>query len=533
MKIPAGFIIFPLALLLVSFIIPPAGEFPLNDDWIFAWPVKHFLETGELRLLDDCAPSIIFQVIWGRLACTAAGGFSFTALRYSVLLLSLAGLLFFYMLLRKYTGSEKLPLLGTFLLMLNPLWLVLSYTFMTDVPYMALAIASVYFYYSGMRSGNNLHFLAGSAFSALAYLNRQLGIAIPFSALLYLLMAKKLDMKKATVISAIPVLAAAGHTAWFRYAHGLTWIYENGIATGLSFRGILTRPLGSLIYLGLFLLPLSACLAAPLRKPAGKTRFIHGMLTACTAASLAIFVVLSGLFPYFENTIHNYGLGTVTVADVSAKASSFLGSQWFRIILTLSGFLSVLRIIHLAAGHAPGTYEKHTPFLLMAFLGQFAVSVMRAKFFDRYLLVMVPAGIILLLPLIDRYKKSILPAAPLTALLCLYTLAGIHDYMNWNRAKWEAGGSAAEHGLKPGEVANGFDWDAWHTYPQNMEKLKSLKPAGAIREWEWQSLNRYRAIVSFSPRLNGKGYRLSGRAYYKTPLSRKPRGIYLWLLPAN
>ena len=29
-------------------IASPAGEFPLEDDWAYAWSVRHLLEAGEL-----------------------------------------------------------------------------------------------------------------------------------------------------------------------------------------------------------------------------------------------------------------------------------------------------------------------------------------------------------------------------------------------------------------------------------------------------------------------------------------------------
>ena len=52
------------------------GNYPFNDDWVYAWSVRHLVDTGSVRLSDWAVTSIVFQILWARLFCFA--GFSFT-----------------------------------------------------------------------------------------------------------------------------------------------------------------------------------------------------------------------------------------------------------------------------------------------------------------------------------------------------------------------------------------------------------------------------------------------------------------------
>ena len=72
--------------------VDPRGEFSLNDDWAYALPVKALTEQGLIRFPFWQSMILIGQVLWGALFCLP-GGFSFLALRLSVLTAGLAGVL--------------------------------------------------------------------------------------------------------------------------------------------------------------------------------------------------------------------------------------------------------------------------------------------------------------------------------------------------------------------------------------------------------------------------------------------------------
>jgi hypothetical protein len=115
----------------------PLQDAPFIDDWTYAWSVEHLLRTGELKILDWSVSLNVAQVLWGALFC-APLGFSFTALRLSTWVASLLGLLGLYALLRELGVSRRDTLLGVALLCFYPVYFILSFSFMTDVPFVAM-----------------------------------------------------------------------------------------------------------------------------------------------------------------------------------------------------------------------------------------------------------------------------------------------------------------------------------------------------------------------------------------------------------
>jgi dolichyl-phosphate-mannose--protein O-mannosyl transferase len=105
----------------------------LNDDWSYGQAVRNLIQSHEYQLTNWTSMPLLTQVLWGALFSLPAG-FSFTALRFSTLFLSLAALMLLLLLVRS-RGEPLLPgLLAPLLLLFNPVYLDLSHTFMTDVP---------------------------------------------------------------------------------------------------------------------------------------------------------------------------------------------------------------------------------------------------------------------------------------------------------------------------------------------------------------------------------------------------------------
>src|SRR5262245_2431389 len=70
----------------------PWGDYPLNDDWLYARSAKHFAETGTIALdATAVATSVVGQTV-AAAPVIALFGFSHTALRLLTLLLGAIGL---------------------------------------------------------------------------------------------------------------------------------------------------------------------------------------------------------------------------------------------------------------------------------------------------------------------------------------------------------------------------------------------------------------------------------------------------------
>src|SRR5215212_5273570 len=121
------FLILALAMVALVVLVPPGGEFPIDIDWNYARVVQTLVDQGQLEISPWTAASLVFQVYWGALFVEAFG-FSHTVLRTSTLVLGAAGVVGFYVLLRRLV-DPALALLGALLLLFNPLFIGLAYSF--------------------------------------------------------------------------------------------------------------------------------------------------------------------------------------------------------------------------------------------------------------------------------------------------------------------------------------------------------------------------------------------------------------------
>jgi hypothetical protein len=91
--------------------------------------------------------------------------------------------------------------------------------------------------------------------------------------------------------------------------------------------------------------------------------------------------------------------------------------------------------------------------------------------FDRYVLFLVPLGIVILFLLASdagRAKAGSLTASLAVASLIFsgaFSIAGTHDYLSWNRARWQAlNNLETEQRVGPDEIDGGFEFNAWYLY---------------------------------------------------------------------
>lgn len=59
-----------------ALVLQPFQNAPFVDDWVYAWPVEHLLNTGELRVLEYSGAINLAQVLWAA-PFTFPFGFSF------------------------------------------------------------------------------------------------------------------------------------------------------------------------------------------------------------------------------------------------------------------------------------------------------------------------------------------------------------------------------------------------------------------------------------------------------------------------
>lgn len=519
----------PIAALVIltTLLVSPVGDFPLNDDWIFAGAVQDILETGVYAGHPVSDPLFLVQAYWGALFCTVFG-FSFTVLRISSLV-ALMIAAWGAALTAKASGCRRdLSVLMGVLLIANPLVLNLSYTFMTDGPFLALAHMSMYVFVRALRSLNPVTLLLASALACAAYLVRQFGVLIPLA-----------------FLCTAAVLRLRGRAAW-NWKHALAlilpWIgvfvvvsllpdSARGLSPGLDLNRLGSTWFGranngirhiivQFSYLSLFLLPLIVFVApVRIRESLPTSKKVR------VALALAILWIVTVLFmpqlksmPYLGNMLYDLGVGPMlmrgNIVDGSLITPIHIGNVWW--IVTFACLLgSVLLIGTLFEKSAYPVFqrgESHTSDLdaPRQFLGLLVCAYVGVLFFpglaiiyDRYtIMALAPLGILVL----SGMNPGIIPtraAFAVCACLYLFSVVALQDYMAWNTARWEASAQVQEeYDAKPGDIDGGYEYNGWVLSPQYLENHLPGSRINYGPKGGWIVRDNY--AISFVPRENFK-----------------------------
>jgi hypothetical protein len=488
----------------ISAIVNPLGDFPLNDDWVYGRAVQSIFEKGGFTLAGgNTSANLIAQSFWGALFCLPFG-FSFTALRISTLTMGLIGVLASYGLLREVGVSQRISLLGSLLIALNPIYFGLSNTFMTDVPFFALAIISFYFLVRGLKYNRKTEVIIGILFSYLSLLIRQNGIII-LVAFGCAYLAKK-SLRKANIIIAF-VPTFLGIFLQFIYQSWLELTgrmspnfnlqargFSEAIFSG-SIVGIIDNSFIALIYIGLFTFPLVILVFAKklnaLHSPTRKIVLIiiSTLLTLISIISIRRY----GIMPLRGNILVHFGLGPLTLHDTSIlninnpSNSIIMNLVW--LVLTIIGIFSALLLIYClfftilngfirlektkSIEQDSVTNENWLKILIILSIFLYFLPMGILFYFDRYLLILIPLAMIVTVVSNSQSNQFYSYANPKTILVILsilliyggFSIAATHDYLAWNRVRWQALNSLLnDEKILPNYIDGGYEFNAWYLY---------------------------------------------------------------------
>jgi 4-amino-4-deoxy-L-arabinose transferase-like glycosyltransferase len=148
-----------------------------------------------LQVLDWSIHYPFAQILWGALFCLPFG-FSFSALRVSTVVFAWLGSLALYGTLREVGRTRTESLIASLVLIVNPVFYLLSFSFMTDVPFVSVSTIAFFFIVRGFSRTNALDLWIGCAFGIVGFFVRQLAIAIPGAVLLYVIFEPSLRSRR-------------------------------------------------------------------------------------------------------------------------------------------------------------------------------------------------------------------------------------------------------------------------------------------------------------------------------------------------
>lgn len=499
-QIPGVFVVLLIVgiWLLVAFLIDPRGEFPLNDDWCYAAAVKALREGAGFKLQGCVSTNIVAQVIWGALFCLPFG-FSFTALRISTLTLGVIGALALYGLLREVDADQETALFGALLLAFNPLYLVLSYTFMPDVPFVAVSVCSFYFLVRGLKRDRWPELGAGLFLACVALLIRQNGLAIFIAfGLAYLV---KAGLRLRSVLLSIITVAVAGAVQvlwqlWLThknmmpssYSKQADWVLSTHLHSWQAAEPIALALIIVPAYVGLFLLPLLLFVGKKALVELNPSRLLRW--TTFAFGLVAAWALRYRRMPLLENVLYDFGLGPPTLRDtyILALPSLPTAGKSFWSVVTFLGFLGAvfwiqatlvaiakaLKLLPLPAG------KRVSLVLLLAggfvYFVPVALLTLYGRTFDRYLLFLMPLAVAIIILLVkDAGPGNAVPSLRLLAsasliLYAAFAIAGTHDYMSWNRARWQGlNDLEREQHVSADDIDGGYEFNSWNLYDSHYQ----------------------------------------------------------------
>jgi Dolichyl-phosphate-mannose-protein mannosyltransferase len=467
-------------------IVNPIGEVILNDDGAYSYAVKSVLETGSLRFSPWGSPNLFSQVYWGALFCLPFG-FTYTALRLSTLTIALAGLLALYGLLREAGARSTTALFGVLLLALNPLFFELSFTFMTDVPFLGFTLVAMYLLVRGARRQSRMEFVLGLLAATAALLTRQTGLALFFALSLSCLVKNGLSKRNA-IKAAAPALLGLGvqfsYQTWVKMTGRMTLLFGKPAMDILNFKSmsisfamkhIASGVVFTLSYLGLFMLPLLLFIGYDrLRDLWRQQRWIAILTSVVLIVAGAVPLLHHHRMPFVSNVLYDMGLGPAMVRDDFHTLPS-AGPVFWTVVTVISLFAAalVLQVLISACLLLVRTRGQHQELLLMVVatgLIYFLPLPFVATLYDRYFLLFVPLATVVLFMIGSRDNA---PSRRWTALavLCLLTygafsVAGTHDFLAWNRTRWQVLRTltVARH-IRPEQIDGGYEFNCTYRSP--------------------------------------------------------------------
>ncbi len=469
------FITFSLGFLILV-IVNPVGEFPLNDDWAYSLIVRNWLETGIYEVNDWPAMSLFTQICWGTLF-SAIFGFSFMALRLSTLVLAIIGILAFNAILTNLKIPKVTRILALGTLLFNPLYFHLSFTFMTDVPFLTCCLLASFFYLKFFQEERTVIWAGAVFFSICAILIRQLGILIPLAFFIAVITSKHRNYYRTIILAGISVLLTFISLKIYIWCLSQTtgipaaFSQMESIIDRLNFSFIYPSLVSIegryFVYLGIFLLPVLF-----FRFWRKDYFFLIGLATFGLGTS---YLIVTNWDRFrIGNTIYDLGLGPISMPDTVRNVTSFeVLPPLLETLVKVIGVISALLLIsHLAKG-IQRFYSSFTGLstprnifkrgVLIFVLLYFFFLFIDYHRFDRYLLPLLPFLMMLILvPSIRLRKLNLFLSLGSLLIIVIFSVSGTHDYFSWNRARWAAATYLENQGISPNKIDGGFEYNGWH-----------------------------------------------------------------------
>jgi Dolichyl-phosphate-mannose-protein mannosyltransferase len=485
-----------LALLLGVLIAHPVAETGVSDDWSYIWSAKVLAETGHLTYNGWATAMLGWQVYLGALFVKLFG-FSFTATRASVLIVSLLCAALIQRVFVRSGTRDGTATIATLTLVLSPLFLPLSFSFMTDIPGLFVIVISIYCCLRAFQANSDKAALGWITCAALSNVAggtvRQvawLGVLVMVPSAVWHLRSRRYMLSAGAGLWIISVAGIAVSMHWF-HKQPYAVIEKLFFPRPHYLDPTITVLIGTLISI----LPIAS--AFLLGSLGGKNR-VNILVKAAVIMSAIVLIHAIGahrVTDVFFGT--NVGWFTNKFPDFILGSRAQILPLWVQttiIVMTLASAASVLVCLtKLVRDPCESDFTKQiSNSVLIELFAPFTVAyvllvITRSAFYDRYYL---PLALIFAIGLIRIYRQSIADTLPCISILvgifyAAYGVCSLHDYYSFNRARLLAIQSVLATGVPRTAIEAGFEYDAWTQVEQfgYVNESKIIYPEGAYKAW--------------------------------------------------
>jgi hypothetical protein len=482
LRLPALFCAF--AVLVCELIARPWVSMGISDDGAYIVVARTLAATGHIAYNGWEAPMLTFQLYLAA-ALIKLFGFSFTTVRMSTLLVAVLTAFVLQRTLVRAGISERNATLGTLALVLSPLYLMLSVTFMTDITGFFAVVVCLYGCLRALQASTDRVTIAwlcfGVATNFFCGTSRQiawLGILVMVPSTLWLLRGRRPVAIAGVCATFVGFVSIFSCVHWLK--HQPYVIPVPLFVSDFPLVHTLFQLTDLLLDVPFLLLPIVVLFLPEIRK--SRSRVI-----AVLAAALLVCVVLATVpspirssFAFaLEPAMHGGGdwVGVHGIHEghhLQGTPPIFLnhGVQALLGFLSFGGLMGLIasflrpRKTPLPVDPSTGISWKQLAILLVPFTAAYILLLIACAgttyyLFDRYSLSL---SVVVLLCLLRYYQERIRSELPsisvfVIALMAIYGIAVTHNMFSLYRARVALAAELNASGIPDTSVDNGFEYN--------------------------------------------------------------------------
>jgi len=473
---------------LCALVIWPVVELGVNDEWSYVKTVQILAQTGHIVYNGWATAMLGWQLYLGALFVKLFG-FSFTAVRLSILPVAVATIYLTHRVLIRCGIDEWNAALGTLTLALSPLFVPLSVNFMTDVPGLFCIVLCLYACLRALQAETDnaaLGWICFAAFSnAAGGTVRQiawLGVLVMVPSTLWLLRRRPRILIVGLVAYFTSIVFISWAIRWFHYQpYSVPEHLIHGVLTLKTPLRAAWVLLYSIPELGFLLLPILLFFVpvVPLRDRRAVLLLAAGGLFWVIFAVFAISRGVNWQVPYYASYISVYGI--MQNLDLPHGVIPVVLTPSFRVLITFLTALAMLSFIavvalgaragfQIAPQSSPGrriSWRELATLLVPITFCYFVVLMPRASSWtvhDRYMLTPL---VLVLIPVLLCYQELVRPRLPQAAVLPIaayaaFAVVGAHDYFAKERASVIAIQELRSAGISVTSIDGGWEYNGWN-----------------------------------------------------------------------